>query len=237
MKTTVKTLLISIVLLTIVQTAQAQAHLRRAFYGDFFAGMTLSTMDMKGENFYKKQRIGFMIGGNVNYKLIHNFKLQSGFYLIKKGLSQDEKSRTNSEAGHIDVVDLETTVDANYVQIPLNLGFEIPLVSAKNLYLNFHGGVYGAYGFKGNIKTRGYTAKEINGVLEDFNYSSVGDRKTFSSSTLKRWDYGLNANVALVYDIYILQFQYDHGLANVATSALGTEWNTRNYSISLGFRF
>lgn len=250
MKTFVKIILVNLILLTLTQTAQGQSHYRRSFYGDFFAGLTMSSMDMERNNAYKKQRIGFQIGGNFNYRFYHALQFQTGFYLIKKGLVVERDTREKVSEGFYRVENYKNTVDANYVQIPLNLGFEFPISSANRLFFNFHAGVYGAYGFKGDTKKKGYTEHLfIEGDSErSENRANIDEsRKTFENTGLKKWDYGLNANIAIVYDIFILQFQYDHGLADVASNAFKEDfkttgksvgkWRTRNYALSLGFRF
>lgn len=213
---------------------QAQSHYRRSLYGDFFGGITFASMDIKGGNEYKKNKIGFMVGGNANFRFYHNMVLQSGFHIVKKGLLK-HKDISIQQDGPIEKFDVKETVDANYIQIPLNLGFEVPI--AKNFLVNFNAGVFGAFGFKGESKTRGYSVMIINGEYQNQVSQDKPTVKTFSNQKLKKWDYGVGFNVGVVHDVYILRFQYDHGLANVATDALGTEWHSRNYMVCLGFRF
>lgn len=221
----------------------AQAHHRRNFYGDFFGGMTLASMDMEGMNMFKKYKVGFMVGGNANIKVFHNIELQTGFQLIKKGSLQHEK-RTFVSAENSWITqtrDLKTTIDANYMQIPLNIGFEVPLT--KELFFNMHVGVFGAYGFKGEKKVKGFYQNHNDMIDHSLDQPT---KDTFSPTSMKKWDYGVGGNIGFVYDIYILRLQYDHGLANVATNVLAgrdeetkelRKWYTRNYSICLGFRF
>lgn len=239
MKTRVKLFIVFILAAISVQSIDAQAHYRRNFYGDFFGGMTLASIDMAGQNAYKKHKVGFMVGGNANFKFFHNLELQTGFQLVKKGSQTHEKRTFQSQAnaGLIQTRDVKNTIDANYMQIPLNIGFEAPLT--KKLYLNMHVGVFGAYGFKGDKKQKGFYINENETIPTSLDQ---GATRTFAAGSLKRWDYGIGGNIGLVYDIYILRLQYDHGLANVATDILtgigqNKEWKTRNYSICLGFRF
>lgn len=245
MKLFLRIIAIAFFILLSTQEVDAQKAYRKTFYGDFFGGMTLSTMDMEGNNAYKNLKLGFQIGANFKYRFAYNIELQSGLYLIKKGLEQKEAPEKTIEGlpGVIIFQDIKNTVDANYIQVPLNIGFEIPLSKAKNIYFSAHAGLFGAYGFKGDTKIKGYEAKRnknedgtLGNMYDRLNYDSAV--KTFSDSNLKRWDYGLNFNAALIYDMFVFQFQYDHGRANVATSTKSAgEWKTRNYSLSLGFRF
>lgn len=243
MKTILRLFLIFTLITLSVESLSAQAHYRRNFYGDFFAGMTLASMDMEGQNMYKKNKVGFMVGGNANFKIFHNIELQTGFHMIKKGSLQHDK-RTYVSAANLWITqtrDFKTTIDANYMQIPLNIGFEVPVT--KELFFNMHVGVFGAYGFKGERKAKGFYMNHNDMVEHSLDQAT---KDTFSPSSMKKWDYGIGGNIGIVYDIYVLRLQYDHGLANVATNVLAgrdevtkelQKWYTRNYSICLGFRF
>lgn len=236
MKTITKLFFTILILTSAVATVNAQGSIRRPFYGDFFGGITFASMDIEDGNEYKTNKIGFMIGGNANIRLYHNMVFQTGFHIVKKG-SLKHEDRIIDQDGPQERRDIKTTIDANYIQIPLNIGFEVPI--KKNLHLNMNAGVFGAFGFKGKSKQRGYTATIINGEYQQQISQDKGSQDTFSNTNLKKWDYGIGANIGLVYDIYVLRFQYDHGLANVATDVFGKgkEWKTRNYMLCLGFRF
>lgn len=237
MKTIVKLFLVFILFITAVDSVNAQAHYRRNIYGDFFGGMTMASMDMEGKNEFKKLKIGFMVGGNANFRFFKYLEFQTGFHLIKKGSYKHDKRtfQSTANAGLVQTRDIKTTIDANYMQVPLNLGFEVPIT--RELFFNMHLGVYGAFGFKGEKKQRGFYMNHDN--MEPVSQDQPNS-KTFDPSSMKKYDYGIGGNIGLVYDIYVLRLQYDHGLANVATNVLageGKEWKTRNYSIGLGFRF
>lgn len=242
MKTIIKLFLAFILLSITVTTVNAQAHYRRNIYGDFFGGMTMASMDMEGQNEFKKHKVGFMVGGNANFKFFQNLEFQTGFYLMKKGSLKHKKGTFPRESLPDEIVDVKTTIDANYMQVPFNLGFEVPL--SRELFLNMHAGVFVAYGFKGDKKQRGFTTEKGGAIVSQ----DQSITRTFSGSSLKKWDYGVGANIGLVYDIFILRLQYDHGLADVATNIISDlptdtaetskhKWSTRNYSICLGFRF
>lgn len=203
----------------------------RKLNGEFFAGGTYSTMDLgAGMNNFKKGKIGFQLGLNVNYKVTSMIQVQSGFYLIKKGSIRHVKINEQHEAGYIQYEDTKTTIDANYIQVPLNVGVEIPL--KRYISLTMHGGFYGAYGFKGKTKYESILSNPAGDLVTQ----NIPEHDTFSNEGLKRFDYGLNANIGLVLDIYYIQLQYDLGLANVSAVA-GKTMNPRNIALSLGFRF
>lgn len=242
MKTILRLFLVLSLFSIAVSSVKAQAHYRRNIYGDFFAGMTLASMEMDGQNEFKKHRVGFMVGGNANFRFLNFMEFQTGFHLLKKGSLKHKKGTFPRESLPDEIVDIKTTIDANYIQVPLNIGFEVPL--AKELFFNMHAGVFVAYGFKGTKKQRGFTSEKGGSMLNQDQPTT----DTFSGTSLKKWDYGIGANIGFVYDIYVLRVQYDHGLADVATDVMSTlpndvadhpkrKWSTRNYSICLGFRF
>lgn len=203
----------------------------RKFTGEFFAGVTNSSMDLgEGMNNYKKAKIGFQLGLNVNYNIVSILEVQSGFYLIKKGSIRHVKINQQHEAGYLEYEDTKTTIDANYIQMPLNIGMQMPL--NKNIAIAIHGGFYGAYGFKGTTKTESVKSNSTGDLITQ----SIPDYDTFSNEGLKRFDYGLNGNIGLIFDMYYIQLQYDLGLANVSAID-GKTMKTRNMALSLGFRF
>lgn len=214
----------------LVSSISISAQTRR-ITGDFFAGGTFSSMDLgEGMNNFKKAKIGFQLGLNINYKLVSMFEIQSGFYLIKKGSIRHVKYSQTNAAGYLEYEDTKTTIDANYIQVPLNIGLQIPLT--QYISVTMHGGFYGAYGFKGKTKYSSVVSNSIGDLVTQ----NIPEHDTFSNEGLKRFDYGLNANIGLVLDIYYIQLQYDLGLANVSAVA-GKTMKTRNMALSLGFRF
>lgn len=241
MNRNIKLLLVTLSALTFYLSshAQTQSYMRRNIYGDFFGGMTFASMDVEGGNMYKKNKIGFMIGGNGNFKIYKAFHLQTGAYLIKKGNFKHQKT-TVSQDGPIIKTDIKQTIDANYIELPLTMGFEIPI--NKEFRLNGFVGGYGALGFKGKRKQEGYTVTVINGKQEEPVWANENEQDTFDNTGLKKLDYGITGSIGVIYDIFILRLQYDHGLADVATDVFKNKqgsgaWRTRNYALCVGFRF
>ncbi|MFT3993182.1 MAG: outer membrane beta-barrel protein [Dysgonomonas sp.] len=221
-------------LLFVCANIEAQVAPKKRITGDFKFGVNWAEMDVAGGNMYKDPKIGVIIGGNVNYKLISGFQLQSGFYVVKKGLRQSRKDTTEDTAtGIVTKMDWKYVVDANYAQIPLNIGFEH--FFTDQFGLNINAGVYAAYGFKGKRKTEG-TKTIIAGTSVTEVDLNVGETDTFVRGQLSRFDYGVGFNIGAIYDIYSLTIGYDRGLRNVS-DATDTNMKTRSTYVAVGFRF
>lgn len=235
-------LLFIIVLLSVTLSVDAQ---KKRLLGDFKIGANFSEMDIAGANKYKVPRVGFHFGGSLSYRMFSNTYIQGGFYLTKKGLKQHDTEiipGNDESIGEYIENDLKMTLDVNYVQIPVMLGFEIPL--SNSFSINLYGGAYGGYAFKGYIVPRRGTITYWTAGQKEVAVYDDDDIDIFDSRRIKRFDYGMIGSVGLVYDIYSLTFNYEHGLYDIAdinsfadANGVKRALKNRNMSIALGFRF
>lgn len=220
----------------------AQTKIRKQLNGEFIGGITGSSLDFVGNNEYNQLKIGFQMGFLFSYAVVSDLEIQSGFIMKKKGGLKHYKYTDRDTATNMGFErDTKLTADANYMYIPLNLGFRIAL--NRDLDLAIFGGAYGAYGFKGYMKQEGHIYSLTNGTTSADN---VGSTNIFSSDMFNRWDYGLNGSLTLYYDNYLIKFEFEYGLADIATKQFVTsnaydlkasKIKTMNTAISLGFRF
>lgn len=241
MKTKNKRFPLLIIFLILTLAIQAQ---NRDILGDFRVGANFSEMDIKGANKYKEPRLGFSIGGSVAFRLFSNIYLQSGFSLTKKGLKQHNTSINVIDESMNEYVenDLKQTIDVNYMQVPLSLGFEIPL--SKSFFINMYGGAYGGYAFRGYVIP--YTGSSTYWIAGNKTVEWVNNQEedVFDTRRIKRFDYGAIGSVGFVWNIYTLTFAYEHGLYDIADintladdSGNKKVLKNRNMSVALGFRF
>lgn len=233
MKVVIKILLIICCLLVTI-AVDAQIGVKRKVFSEFRVGANSSEMDIENGNWGKRAKIGFHFGLSTSYKFYDSFYVQSGAYLTKKGLKQKEKK---TEVDYPTALTTETnimhTIDANYVQIPLMLGWESQ--ELKSWSFNVNAGIYGAWGFEGETKERGTITRTVGSALPDVeNVSEKYD--TFSSSGLKKFDYGMIGSIGVVYEIFSLNLGYEYGLYNVSNTG-NRDLKNRNLTLSLGFRF
>lgn len=218
---------------------------KRNILGDFRLGANFSEMDIAGANKNKNIRLGFSMGGNVSVRLVQNLYIQSGFFLTKKGLQQHDTSIDvqDESLGRYVEKDLKQTIDVNYMQVPISLGFEIPL--GKLFSINMYGGVYGGYAFRGYVIP--FHGSETHWLAGSKNviWSNASEEDIFDTRRIKRFDYGAIGSVGLVWSIYSLSVAYEHGLYDIAdVNALADDHSgvkkilkNRNISVGLGFRF
>lgn len=234
MKTVIKILSLFLLFSCFVSESQAQ-YKRKKLTSDVHVGLNFSEMDVNGgQNENNKLKPGAVVGVNVNYKILGNFQLQSGFYVSKKGLKQKVRDEKMTELKDVYILDTVRTTVGNYLQIPLAIGYEVYLT--KHFAFNINVGLYGAYGYKGTYEnkysqtTKPYGGGIINEPLE----TETGE--TFDLNKWRRWDYGLIGSIGFIYDIYTINLNYEKGLNNVSSSGLENLKN-RNISILLGIRF
>ncbi|MDR2956290.1 MAG: PorT family protein [Prevotella sp.] len=242
MKTVYKILLLSCLFIVATMGANAQFAKKR-FSTDIHIGLNFAEMDIKqlnednkmvGANMYKQPKLGMSIGMNFNYKILYNIQLQTGFFVTKKGLKQDEETNPNSGTGTQYTVVKKSHTAANYMQIPLCIGFET--FFTKTVGFNINGGVYGAYGYSGTYKTESYNVTVNPGEDPVVSEVSIVEGNTYDLLQWKHWDYGLIGSVGLIYDIYMINLNYELGIANLSAIG-GQELRNRNMSVSLGVRF
>lgn len=239
MKTVIKILLLISLFFCSIIVVNAQYIPKKRLTADIRAGVNLSEMDIKNANEFKQAKIGLNLGVNVNYKIVDNFQFQTGFFVSKKGLKQHIKRAPDGFGAadpNIYVLNYSErrTTTGNYLQMPFNLGYE--LYVTKLWAFNINVGAYLAYGYKG----KGDYATEVtykNGPegVDPVTEKSAGEYDTFTPDMWKRLDYGLNANVGVIYDIYTFIISYEYGLYNISRS--DPELRNRNFSASIGFRF
>lgn len=232
MKTILKIFLLISLFVCSIGTINAQ-YPKKRITSDIHVGLNLAGMDIKNENTYKQAKVGVHIGFNVNYKFWSNVQLQTGLFVTKKGLKRH--IHTVEKNGDISVTTYDGYYNAtgNYIQMPFNLGYE--LYFTKSWAFNINGGLYAAYGYKGTGTTSSVTVISDNIGKPVVTTVPEVEFESFTPDRWRRFDYGLNAKVGLVYDIYTINIGYEYGLYNIAYT--GPELKNRNFFVSFGFRF
>lgn len=227
MKTIIKIFSVIICSFFCMQNAGAQT-----FTSEFKVGLTMAEMDMPNANMYKTPKYGFSLNMLVGYKFRSGIQFQSGFIMTKRGSRKHEDEFTRDDQDNYIYRDVTSVIDANYMMIPLTMGYETN--TNKPLAFNINFGVYGARGFKGKSKREGVVRNYVgNVVLAESTIDEEWD--TFSPNNLKRLDYGALANASLIYSSVIMTVSYEYGLMNVSNTS--QEMKHRNLSVALGMRF
>lgn len=174
-----------------------------------------------------KLKLGYRIGGFINYNFKKYFILETGISFSSKGY--ELPLRTKSINGN-PIVKYRQRASSNYFEIPFVFGIQYP-ISELDIHLKF--GPYIAYGVYGKV--------EIDKATGLVSSNMFGSENLYP---FKRFDYG--GKIILGVDFWEVSFDlfYDFGLNNIANfedsklspSALsgGTFENDKVFNYSMG---
>src|SRR4051812_49403463 len=156
-------------------------------------------------NFKKPMKIGFGAGVVADIPLQNNLGVRTSVNFLQKKSSvefatpgTDKKSTINSTL--------------NYVEVPVNLVYKIPMKGAS---VYFGAGPSFGYGISGKLKFQGYEA--IGGVVHAIDESTEAFTKEDKGGAgMKRFDISANVNAGVQFDngLYV-NAGYLAGLSNL----------------------
>lgn len=156
---------------------------------------------------------GLNLGATVSYYLKANLFLQSGLSLTSKGMKLESTSSLGLGDDFVRPGRQASLVSQQwYAQIPLYLGYALPLGSTTKLILN--AGPYVAYGLGGKTKL---TGDIIYGDMIDY---STWEEPTFGPRGLGRLDVGIGAGVGLELGRATIGLSYEAGLHDIRPTQL-----------------
>ena len=160
-------------------------------------GLNFSTMSMKSEgvSLDTKMRTGFHVGAILEKDITSSFFIQPGIFFSSKGSKYDALDGIK--------------IVANYIDIPVNVGYKLRLCKSSNLRLM--AGPYFAYGVGGTA-----TETIIGEHKEDIKWGSGND------DDLKPFDMGLNLGAAVELNSFQVGLQYGFGLLNISADSDAT---------------
>ncbi len=184
------------------------------------AGMNLS----KFSYLTTTTRIGFHVGVRGEIPVAESVYANAGLLFSLKGTSQDVGEYGSSKT------------DAYYVEVPIHIGYRYSVNETISLF--GEAGPYFAVGLFGK-------AKASSAIGFDNYIYSYSDESYDTFKAYKRFDFGLGARVGVEYlSKYTFSVGYDLGLTNIYTDTydydaiqLATDVKTRNFYISLGYKF
>lgn len=239
MNTFLKILLTGCILIVISSGMEINAQ-RKVVTSDFFLGLNFAEMDIQNANRYKEPKIGMLIGFNLNFKLKSDFQIQTGLYVTKKGLRQKiHKEDVNEAVNVITIGDTLRSWTANYIQMPLCIGYEYYIT--KSFAVNFNVGMYAAYGYKGKYNEEGSASYIQNGIRDNGKVTVEPERNIYLQNGWSRFDYGAIVKFGIIYDIFTVNLSYEYGLCNLNNNDVALKGNpsikNRNMALAFGFRF
>lgn len=174
--------------------------------------LNLANINVEGESGNKTlfaPQAGVVVYSNLENPLF----IQSGLLYNVKGAKGEAWGDTDAKLSY------------SFLEIPLNVGFQLPVTDA--LKISPYAGAYAGYALSGKVK--------IGGISIDIFDTDLGDLEDEEYDP-KRLDFGANLGVGLHFnDRVIISAQYSHGLANLGDDM--TKSYTRTFSAGLSFLF
>lgn len=193
------------------------------------AGVNIAKLRTAGENRSSSTEnlTNFKVGGYVDFGLAGGLSFQPGIELSGKG---GKNSFANSGTSY------QETVNLLYVEIPINILYNIPVGIGK-IYLG--GGPYAAFGISGKYKQEGSVLIGGDGVA-NVNTDRKVNFGTNNGDDYKNTDFGLNFLGGLQFKGGLnLGVNYGLGLSDLAPNNNDNNIKTNNrlVGITAGYFF
>lgn len=222
-----------IVLITLLTVSIALSAQESPFSFGVKAGFNVSNTSLNEDDFTdiktKEPHIGFVLGVTADYDFTKSFGIRSGLEYTVKGVKL--KGFTNWIPSGKEYWDERYSL--GYLQLPLLAVYRYNISDDLNVFINV--GPYFAYGVGGKVTVR-------------TRYYDLGDEPdekkkvdSFGDDALKRFDWGLIGGIGAELNRISISFNYEFGLTDPADGRdiiyTDAEFNNRNASISIGYRF
>ena len=188
--------------------------------------------DLDNANVYPP-RWGFTGGLLVDFRVAKMFSIQPELLVTMKGFRAEEYvtvSYTNGQ--YLEDVFMESNYNFTYLELPLNLIFNIPIQKDR---LQVGAGAYLAYGIYGKCKSHLTYQGES---LDEITPASLLEYKLFSGEQklFKPFDWGVIFFVGYAFnDTFFLKAKYSLGIGDISAYDVGVK-NTY-WSLSFGAIF
>ncbi|WP_276485719.1 OmpA family protein [Paraflavitalea pollutisoli] len=222
-------------LLLLVIVVAGQAQLRVAVLGGPHSASVKETNSISGwetntKPFYTS-RSGFNIGflGNVPLNNSGSLALQPGVFYQSKGRKYTRAFDTS--VTHTDTLTYRSNFFVNYIEIPFNLAYKLPLGKKAKFFLS--AGPYVGFYFNGK------NSSEVLVAPTDSTLSFSKSEETFEvgkgSRKMKTVDFGINGRVGFELGGVILSGFYSQGLTNFFQADYDATYKHQVIGASLGF--
>jgi hypothetical protein len=208
-------------------------------------GMNLSNAEEKTNYSVvgdKTPKFGYQIGVMADYSISSSLYVSSGLSLSNKGTTHKDEE-TWIGGTNPPVTTWEKTTHQTYLQLPLMIGYNIPLSNITKIRIN--AGPYFAYGVAGKeiveTKTTPADAMESNKITN--NTFNKNNNNYYSPYNLDRKDYGVIFGIGIQRKKFILSLNYEMGILNIyetdkteLSPSPGT-YKNKNTALTIGYTF
>ena len=175
-------------------------------------------------------RVGFQIGGGIDYALNDNMGIELSALYAQRGTTFNVSS---ADAALGIQTNLTSKINLNYIDIPLNFRFSTEVGPGKlNILVGPKFGIGLSGNWKGDIKST---------FMGQTNSSTLNEKMTFGSHDtceFKTLDIGIGFGLGYEIEKFHFQATYTYGLTNHVNNPVKSEKVSQNMiAISVGYRF
>lgn len=152
---------------------------------------------------------------------------QPGFFYSAKGRKFNQVNDTIT-AAQSDTLRYSNVFSTNYIELPLNIGFKLPLSKGTNFFVS--AGPYIGFIFSGKTthEKRSFSTNKFTKETNDLEVGK-GEDKT------KLFDYGVNGRAGFELNKVLISAYYSQGLSNFFQAKYDGTFKHQNYGLSVGF--
>lgn len=182
------------------------------------AGLNVSNLSVKDDGTKVKYnpKQGVHIGAMVMLPVSNSVNIEPAVLYSSKGAKGDDNDENI-------VLYSDESININYLEVPINISYNINLNSTDNVTPFVFAGPYIGYAFSGKIKSQNTTEKlEIGSSNND---------------DIKPLDYGANIGAGVRFSNFLISAQYGIGLANINPGTSSQKVLNGVFGISIGYKF
>lgn len=199
------------------------------------AGFNLANVSTSNNGSYDNANAlpSFHAGFMADFPLGKLLSVQPGLLFTGKGA----KLETGNSS---DAIYYKNSVNPYYIELPVNLLVNIPLVDGESKFF-IGAGPYAAVGiagkYKTTIKTPGGTTNSEGKIKFTNDDPTTSAEEGAGLGRMKRFDYGINGTAGFAFKNLLVSVNYGHGFAKLNSGSDNTANDSnknRVWSLSLG---
>ncbi|MFT3823772.1 MAG: OmpA family protein [Chitinophagaceae bacterium] len=176
-----------------------------------------------------KNRSGLNLGVMAEVPLGGNFYLHPGVFYMAKGNKYEKYYDTAATGG--DTLSVVRSFSSNYIDIPINVTYKIPLGKKSNFLLS--AGPYISFFYNG--KTTVESRVSVGDTAAKYTNEQTPLETGSGQNKIKTVDFGVNARAGFELGSFLLTGFFSQGLTNFYNASYDGTFKHRVYGASIGF--
>jgi outer membrane protein OmpA-like peptidoglycan-associated protein len=225
--------MVPLLFLAIAGSIGMQAQVKLGAFGGLHSSSVLETNNLPGwDTTIKKSlgsRSGFQLGVILEIPLGHSgLFFQPALSYITKGRKYD-KNNDSLTALATDTIYNKQTVNLNYIEIPLNLTYKMPITADHKNSIFISVGPYFSFFYGGNT-----TYESLTQTTNQYSSESIPLNVGKGSDTYKTFDMGINGKAGFELGNVLLSAYFSRGLTSFYTAPYSGTFHHQLFGASLG---